>query len=115
MEVFRNFGSFFANLPKPHSRSSDKHFAEIFFGKILFSWFLVPTFSDVQQNFYRKVVETTTIFYLFRKPVDETDFVDFSYVFARYSKFGRRFFCFLAVKLLVKLSKMLSTRSGSTI
>ena len=81
MKVFLNFGSFFANLNKPDSKSSDKHLAEIFFGKILFSWFLVPTFSDVQQNFYRKVVET--IFYLFRKPVDETDFVEFSYVFAR--------------------------------
>ena len=82
-------------MPKPHSKSSDKHFGELF-GKNSFPRFLVQTFSEVQQNLNRRVVKTSS--YLFRKPVGETDFFEFSNVFGTYSNFGRKFFQFLAKK-----------------
>ena len=95
VKVFPTFGCFFANLPKPHSKSSDKHFGE-FFGKNSFPRFSVQTFSEVQQNLNRRVVKTSS--YLFRKPVEETDCFEFSNVFGTYSNFGRKFFQLLAKK-----------------
>ena len=83
------------------------------FEKIFFSRFLVETFSDVQQNLNRKVVKTS--FYLLRKPVEETDLFEFFNVFRTYSDFQPIFFWLLAENFPIKLSKLLSTRSRSTV
>ena len=99
-----NFGSFSANLSKPLSKSWDEQFDE-FFWKRSFFRFLVGTSSDVRKKkHYRNVVKTN--FYLFRKPVDEIYFFDFSNVFDTYSDIGRKCFWFLAKKLPVKMSKI---------
>ena len=84
----------------------------VFNGKIHFSRFLVQTFSDVQQNLNRKIVKTS--FYLFRKPVEETDLFELFNVFRTYSEFEQSFFWLLAESFHIKLSKLLSTCSGST-
>ena len=78
VKVFLNFGNFFANLPKPHSKVQTNTLVS-FFGKIHFSRFLVQTYSDVQRNINRKIVKTS--FYLFRKPVEETDLFELFNVF----------------------------------
>ena len=52
---------------------------------------------------------------MFRKPIDQTDFFEFSKIFGTNSNFGRRIFQFLARKFPVKLSKLLPTGSGSTL
>ena len=108
VKKFLIFGSSFANFSKPLSKSWDKQFDE-FFWENLFFRFLVETTSDVRKKLYRKVVKTN--FYLFRKPVDETDFFDFSNVFDTYSNFGGNFFWLLAQIIPVNLSKLLSTSS----
>ena len=111
VKVFLNFGSFFANLPKQNSKVQTNTSVS-FFGKIHFSRFLVQTFSDVQQNINRKIVKTS--FYLFRKPVEETDLFELFNVFRTYSEFEQSFFWLLAESFHIKLSKLLSTCSGST-
>ena len=74
---------------------------------------MVETFSDVQQNLNRKVVKTS--FYLLRKPVEETDLFEFFNVFRTYLDFQQNFFWLLAENFPIKLSKLLPTRSRSTV
>ena len=76
----------------------------IFFGKDLF---LVPgwnVFWRSEKKHYRNVFKTNS--YLFRKPVDEIYFFDFSNVFDTYSDFGRKCFWLLAKKSSRKVVKL---------
>ena len=80
-----------------------KTFRWFFLGKKSFFRFLVETSSDVRKKLYRNVVKNE--FYLFRKPIDETDFFDFSNVFDTYSDFWGIFLWLLANKISRKLVK----------
>ena len=68
----------------------------IFLEKLFFFGSWLERLLTFGKKHYRNVVKTN--FYLFRKPVDEIYFFDFSNIFDTYSDFGRKCFWLLADK-----------------